>query len=500
MSNTEESDCGGSDEGNRDRDPDGDNTNGDPLVSPLAPHDDPAFFRNLVANSSEGMLTIDEESTIIFANPAIEDVLGYPPDELIGNSKLELIPPRLRDAHAAGLEAYLRTGDKHINWDGIELPALHKDGHEVPVLISLREHDETGDKRLFTGLFRDLSGRKKRERQFEAVFNNTYQFTGLTDADGVLLEANETALSFGNLERAAVVGKPLWEAFWFQSNDRAQEAAREAVEQAQTGAFFREEIRVQGAERTAIIDFSVRPVTDHNGEIQFLIPEGRNITDLKLREQHLQVIHRLLRHNLRNELNVIKGFATTLESELGTETHREYATEIDSTASRLLEASETAKRLASVTLDTTHRQAETHLGPILERVVDRFSTQATITTPTTDTDDLTVLAGDRLETALAELVENAIEHTVDYPVITLEVYDYGTDIAVHVLDSGPGIPVTEQTGVFNDDSVTQLDHGSGLGLWLVALLLDDYGGSFEYQPRDGEGSRVIVTLPTGESA
>ncbi len=489
------SNTGGSDSVDPD---DGDgNEDRDRLASPLPPHDESAFFRQLVANTSEGILTIDEDSTIVFANSAIEAILGYTPNELIGSSKMILIPPRLRDAHTAGLEAYLRTGERHIDWDGIELPALHKDGHEIPVLVSLREHDEAGD-RLFTGLFRDLSKRKKRERQSEAVFNNTYQFTGLADVDGTLLEANKTALSFAGLERSEVVGKPLWETFWFQSNDRAQRVAREAVEQAQTGAFFRDEIRVQGAEQTAIHDFSVRPVTNHNGEVQWLIPEGRNITDLKLREQHLQVIHRLLRHNLRNDLNVIKGFATTLESELAADRHREYAAEIDATASRLLDVSETAKKLATVTLDTNYRQEKTRVTPILERVVDQFSArnpQATVTITCTGTDDPTVLADDRLETTLAELVENAIEHTVDDdPVVTLEVYDHGNDVAVHVLDNGPGIPGTEQTGIFNDEPVTQIDHGSGLGLWLVALVLDDYGGSLEYRPRDGGGSRVIVSL------
>jgi len=105
----------------------------EPLESPLFPFDESEFFRQLVANTSEGLLTIDEESTIVFANPAIEDILGYSPEDLIGSSKMTLIPERLQSAHAAGLEKYLRTGDKHINWDGIELPALHKDGHEVPV-------------------------------------------------------------------------------------------------------------------------------------------------------------------------------------------------------------------------------------------------------------------------------------------------------------------------------------------------------------------------------
>lgn len=210
----------------------------DGLESPLFPFDESAFFRRLVANTSEGLLTIDEESTIVFANPAIEEILGYSPEELIGSSKMTLIPERLQGAHAAGLEKYLRTGEKHIDWDGIELPALHDDGHEVPVLVSLREHTHEGQ-RLFTGLFRDISDRKARERRFEAVFNNTYQFTGMLDPDGTVLEVNETALSFAGLDRCDVVGKPVWETFWFQLSDEAREGVVEGVERARRGSCSR---------------------------------------------------------------------------------------------------------------------------------------------------------------------------------------------------------------------------------------------------------------------
>lgn len=96
-----------------------------------------AFLRALVENSTEGLLTIDVNSRILFANAAIEDILGYRSDELIGSSKMKIIPERLRPVHEHGLNQYLQTGERHIDWSGVELPTLHKDGHEVPVSASL---------------------------------------------------------------------------------------------------------------------------------------------------------------------------------------------------------------------------------------------------------------------------------------------------------------------------------------------------------------------------
>ncbi|GAD51940.1 hypothetical protein MBEHAL_0700 [Halarchaeum acidiphilum MH1-52-1] len=120
------------------------------------------FLHALVENTSQGILTIDTDSVVLFANPAIERILGYTPEEVIGSSKMTIIPERLRSAHQNGLEAFIETGEKHIDWDGVELPALHKDGHEVPVSVSLRTHEYRGE-RVFTGIFTDITERKRRE-------------------------------------------------------------------------------------------------------------------------------------------------------------------------------------------------------------------------------------------------------------------------------------------------------------------------------------------------
>ncbi|MWV38605.1 PAS domain S-box protein [Natrialba sp. INN-245] len=469
------------------------------LESPGLPFDENEFFRQLVANTSEGLLTIDAESTIVFANPAIEEILGYSPDELIGHSKMTLIPPRLRDAHQAGLEKYLRTDEKHIDWAGIELPALHKDGHEVPVLISLREHRFDGE-RLFTGLFRDLTEQKYREHRFEAVFNNTHQFTGLLELDGTLIEANETALSFAGVDRDEVVGKPIWETFWFQSSEDAREAARRAVECARSGEFFREEVRVRGAERTAIIDFSVRPVTDHQNDIRLLIPEGRDITDLKMREQHLKILHRVLRHNLRNDLNVIGGFAETLEKSLEDDRRGAYAADIVSTTQKLIETSETAKKLAETTLGDDRSQRPIDLRRLLADVTTELRKEypaSTITVVDPEEESPIPIADCRLRTVLYELVENAIVHTNEREsVVEIVVGSTDESVEVDIVDDGPGIPETERTGIFNEKPLTQIDHGSGLGLWLAGLIVDDYGGSLAYKSCV-PGGCVTVTLPRG---
>ncbi len=178
------------------------------------PEYDPTFFEEadldegtlaieLLENASEAMLTIDTESRIVYANPAVEDVLGYTPRTLVGRSKLSIIPKRLRTAHETGLRSYIETGERHIDWDGVELPALHKDGHEIPALITLREHRMDGD-RYFTGIIRDVSDRKAHEwqlrerRRIETLHELTTTLTGVTDVDALyqlVVDAAEDVLT-----------------------------------------------------------------------------------------------------------------------------------------------------------------------------------------------------------------------------------------------------------------------------------------------------------------
>jgi PAS domain S-box-containing protein len=117
-------------------------------------------FRLMTEKAQDAIFTIDEQSTITFCNPAVERVFGYAPGELLGKSLDVIIPERLREAHRRGLSRYLRTRERRIPWTGVELPALHKDGHEFQCEISFGEYT-SGDQTIFTGLARDVTERKR---------------------------------------------------------------------------------------------------------------------------------------------------------------------------------------------------------------------------------------------------------------------------------------------------------------------------------------------------
>lgn len=122
------------------------------------------FFRSLVESSGDAIISIDESSRILYANRAVEHVLGYEPEALLGDKLTVLMPDELSIRHLEAFERYLETGDRTVDWDGLELPARHSDGHEVPLSITFEEHSYNGQ-RIFSGIMRDISDAKARERQ-----------------------------------------------------------------------------------------------------------------------------------------------------------------------------------------------------------------------------------------------------------------------------------------------------------------------------------------------
>lgn len=114
-----------------------------------------AQYRLLAESAIEPIVTIDENSTIVFVNPQMEKLFGYTREELISARLTLIIPERLRQRHEQGIRHYIATGVRKLSWDGVILPAVHKDGTEFDVEIRFGEFYR-GSRRLFTGYIRKV--------------------------------------------------------------------------------------------------------------------------------------------------------------------------------------------------------------------------------------------------------------------------------------------------------------------------------------------------------
>jgi PAS domain S-box-containing protein len=143
---------------------------------------DTEFFRSLVENGSDAIVTIDEHSTILYANESVERVFGYQPEELIGEKLTTIMPDRFHREHLDAIDRYVDTGERELNWNDIELPAERRNGEEIPLSITFEEHSYEG-KRVFSGIMRDISDRVHREEELERQNDRLERFASIVSHD-----------------------------------------------------------------------------------------------------------------------------------------------------------------------------------------------------------------------------------------------------------------------------------------------------------------------------
>jgi PAS domain S-box-containing protein len=145
---------------------------------------------------------------------------------------------------------------------------------------------------------------RENEQRFKAIFDSTFQFIALITPDGLVLEVNQTALDFAGISLTQVINQPFRDGPWWQGNAERVAQLQQAIQQAAAGNFVRYEVEIQGqGQDTAIIDFSIQPITDETGRVVLLVPEGRDITDRKQAEiEHLRLTETQRARNLLEQI------------------------------------------------------------------------------------------------------------------------------------------------------------------------------------------------------
>jgi PAS domain S-box-containing protein len=158
--------------------------------------------RSMLETATDSVVSIDERSQIIFANPATTKTFGYQIAEMIGQPVTMLMPEVMREVHKAGFQRYLKTNKRHIDWSGVQLIGLRKNGEEFPVEVSFGEILESGH-HIFTGFIRDTTERKQaeekireREAELRQVLELAPQHINVLGPEGSRLYTNQAGLNY----------------------------------------------------------------------------------------------------------------------------------------------------------------------------------------------------------------------------------------------------------------------------------------------------------------
>lgn len=220
--------------------------------------------------------------------------------------------------------------------------------------------------------------------------------------------------------------------------------------------------------------------------------------ELATEREKLAVSNRLVRHNLRHEAQLLHGVAAQLQSQAAEEDGSDAsdgpapASEtVDAVAAEIGEMHDAVQSIQRF-VEREPAMEPRRLTDVLEAATAEVRERFPDATFEVDVGDHAVRAGEELDGAIAELLENAIEH--GEPPVRVTAERDGREVVLSIADDGDGIPEDERRVVLGETEPDQLEHGSGMGLWLARWTVEYYDGTFDIEaPADG-GTRAICRL------
>jgi signal transduction histidine kinase len=301
-----------------------------------------------------------------------------------------------------------------------------------------------------------------------AIPRETDDLVFVVDRDGRLIRINETAM-----DRLGVTGtRPL--------GDSLGELVGASVEELRET----ETVELETVAGKRRFDPQVSSFTDQHGRRLGNLLSLRDVTDRELRKQRLEVLNRVLRHNISNRVDVIKSNAEAVTA--GPDS--EYVEAIRDSADELSSISSKA-RATDALVSRTARTSEGDLAVVARELTEDQAVDLDLPAAAPLVTDWEALRG-----ALESAIENALEHAEESVAVSIEEADDG--YAVVVADDGPGIPESELASL-DAGTETPLQHGTGLGLWQLKWAVTRFGGDLSFDTADGTTVRIVVPDQSG---
>ncbi|MCX5660775.1 MAG: PAS domain S-box protein [Planctomycetota bacterium] len=241
-------------------------------------------------NSADAAYLVDMRGIIREINHMGYQKLGYERSELVGQHIASV------SAHgdAEGFVKFLNSIEFGKPVIGTNL-ALRKDGSTLPMEVHIVLL-MVGGERLALGVARDVSlrmraeeARRQSEERLRAILDHHFQLTGLLDPQGRVVVVNRAALSLAKTTADQVVGKHISETPWWKLSPDFQEQTARQLPAAQRGEFVRFEAKFgDGKGGLRHLDVSFSPIRNEAGEVTYIVPEGRDITDLRRAQEELR--------------------------------------------------------------------------------------------------------------------------------------------------------------------------------------------------------------------
>jgi diguanylate cyclase (GGDEF)-like protein/PAS domain S-box-containing protein len=245
-------------------------------------------LRSIFDSALDAVVTMDSEGKITDWNPMAETIFGWPRSEVVGRLISDtIIPERYRDAHRRGLQHFLDTGEGPVLNNRLELEALHRDGHEFPIEISIAA-TRSGSGYVFGAFVRDITERRQAhesDRRLASILIATRDPIMAADLDSLIISWNPAAERVYGYLAEEIIGQPASAIF---PPERAHEQA--SLERLKRGEQLPEFETVRRRKDGSLLDVlvSLSPLKDALGKMVGVIGIHRDITAAKRSDQALR--------------------------------------------------------------------------------------------------------------------------------------------------------------------------------------------------------------------
>ncbi|MFD1588889.1 PAS domain S-box protein [Halorientalis brevis] len=241
-----------------------------------------------------------------------------------------------------------------------------------------------------------------------------------------------------------------------------------------------------------VVDQTIAPIFDEGGEIERFVAINSDVTEqkelerrLKTQRDNLEVLNQVVRHDIRNDLQLVLSYVELLRDLVDDEGRSHVETALES-ARNAVGLTKTARDLAEVMLQAETEPSPVPLRPALESQLETIrSTYDDVAITVADPiPAVRVRATEMLDSVFRNILKNAVQHN-DAPTAEISVRVTADDdtVVVRIADNGPGVPDDRKTEIFGKGKKGLESDGTGIGLYLVHTLVDTYGGDVWVEDR-----------------
>lgn len=472
-----------------------------------------AQYEHIVETMDDAALIINQDRNIVYAdNTALKqaDLTTEQVDELtaIEVAERSFATQSAVDRYETALNALFQADGK-AETQRLEVPIesvgdnrvveyqlcpLYRDSRMVAVVVVARDITEREAR---------LQELRQKTRAIEAAPIGI----ALTDPirrNNPIVYVNDRFQEINGYSANQILGRSLR---YFQGEETDAESAsklREAIDQ-------RRQITVELRNYTKSGEIfwnrlSVAPVWDNDGELLNFVVFQQDVTEQKQQQAELQtktekleILSRILRHDIKNDIQLIQGRGQQLQTKLS-EPLQDELQQILQTANHINELTKSSKTLIETVteteLDTEITRLDTVLRDEINSANSRFS-DVNIS-PEETFPPTAVMANETLSSVVRNLLNNAVQHNRDEVKVTVGIERDEDEIRIRIVDNGPGVPDEQKLEIFGKGEQGLESEGTGIGLYLVNELVQSYGGEVWVEDNDPKGAVFVVALPPAE--